>query len=233
MFSSWLLIAILAVAGGNDGFVPLFDGATLAGWDGEDGFWSVEDGAITGKTTAERLLAHHSYLIWRGGELGEFELRLSFRLSSGNSGVQYRSRELDDYDVAGYQCNIETSRPGRTGILEEMKNGRGGTLAEWGQQVRIEPDGRRVVTGRTGETEAIGSSIDKRGWNRLTIIARGDRLVHVLNGQIVVDVTDRQRGKSARRGILALQLHAGRPMKVQFKDIELKRLDGPGPERAE
>jgi len=224
---AWVLIAAAwaASAAEEEGFVPLFDGSTLGQWGGAAGFWRVEDGAITGETTAERTLAHHSYLIWRGGEFEDFELRLSFRLLSGNSGVQYRSRDLGDQEVAGYQCNIETKKPGRTAILEEMKGGRGGALAEVGRRVEIGPDGSRMVLGQIGDPARIEASIDMRGWNQLVIIARGDRLIHKLNGHVVVDVTDRQKGNAAGHGILALQLHAGRPMKVQFKDVRLKRLD--------
>lgn len=223
--AAWLLLvaAACARAGDNEeGFVALFDGSDLGQWDGASGYWRVEDGSITGETTPGRKLAHHSYLIWRGGELTDFELRLSFRLISGNSGIQYRSRDLGDHDVAGYQCNIETARSGRTAVLEEMKNGRGGALAEAGQRVRIVANGRRDVLGPAGDPQQIESSIDKRGWNQLSIIARGDRLIHTLNGHVVVDVTDCQTGKAARSGIIALQLHAGKPMKVQFKNIRVK-----------
>lgn len=201
----------------------LFNGRDLAGWEGAAGFWRVEDGAITGQTTPDHKLAHHTYLIWRGGKVADFELRQQFRLVKGNSGVQYRSRELPDFVVTGYQCNIETGRRGFTAVLEEMK-GRGGHLAEVGQQVRFHRDGAREVTGTTGSPALIEAAIKPRDWNELIIRAEGPRLRHWVNGRLVVDVTDEQEGKAARSGILALQLHSGPPMKVQFKDIRLKRL---------
>jgi len=205
------------------GFVSLFNGRNLDGWDGAAGYWRVEDGAITGETTKERPLSYHTYLIWRGGEVADFELRLSFRLVSGNSGVQYRSTDLGNHVVAGYQCNIQTAKAGRTAILEEMKKGRGGILAHIGEQVVIEPDGKRTVKAKLCDPATVEAIIDRRGWNTLTIIAKGDRLIHKLNGQVVTDAVDRETGKAASRGILALQLHSGKPMKVQFKDIRLRK----------
>lgn len=203
--------------------MPLFNGRDLSGWEGAAGLWRVEDGAITGETTADRKLAYHSYLFWRDGQVADFELRLRFRLLRGNSGVQYRSRELPGFVVAGYQCNIETGRPGFTAVLEEMK-GRGGHLAEAGQQVRFRADGTRTVTGHTDNPSDIEAAIRRTDWNQLVIRAEGPRLRHWINGRLVVDVVDEQQGKSVRSGVLALQLHDGPPMKVQFKDIRLQRL---------
>ena len=128
---------------------------------------------------------------------------------------------MGNFLVRGYQCNICTSSAGHTGILEEMKNGRGGALAEVGQRVRFDPNGRRIVLGLIDGADRVEKSLDRKGWNRLSIVAIGDRLVHKINGFTVVDVIDRQTNKSAQRGIIALQLHAGRPMKVQCRNIRL------------
>jgi hypothetical protein len=62
-----------------DGAVSLFNGKDLTGWDGNPKFWSVRDGAITGQTTAENPTKSNTFNIWRGGKLGDFELRLRFR----------------------------------------------------------------------------------------------------------------------------------------------------------
>ena len=218
-----LLLALLPTVAAGAEWQSLFNGRDLAGWEGQPGFWRVEDGAITGQTTPDRTLGNHTYLVWRGGKVADFELRLLFRMAGGNSGVQYRSRELPDFVVGGYQCNIETGRPGFTAVLEEMK-GRGGHLAEAGQQVRFLRDGTRKVDGVTDSPEKIEAAIRPKDWNELVIRAEGPRLRHWLGGRLVVDVTDEQQGKAARDGILALQLHVGRPMKVQFKDIRLKTL---------
>jgi hypothetical protein len=218
-------LLFVSTAAAAEDWQTIFNGKDLAGWDGEAGCWSVEDGAITGQTTPERPLRHHSYIIWRGGEVADFELQLKFRVSGrhGNSGVQYRSRDLGGHDVGGCQCNIEVGRAGSTAVLEEMK-GRGGHLAEIGQIVRFSADGVREVVGSTGNGDEINRSLIKDGWNDLTIRAEGPRLQHWLNGRLAVDVTDLQTNKAAQAGILALQLHTGPPMKVQFKNVRLRRL---------
>lgn len=223
IISAVLLLTALVAFGAEPeaGFVPLFNGRNLDGWDGAAGYWRVEDGVITGETTKENPLSYHTYLIWRGGEVADFELRLSFRLASGNSGVQYRSRDLGNHVVAGYQSNIQTAKPGRTAILEEMKNRRGGILTHIGEEVVIGPEGKRTVKANLCDPTKVEATLVKRGWNTMTIIAKGNRLIHKLNGQVVIDATDRETGKAANRGILALQLHSGKPMKVQFKDIRL------------
>jgi hypothetical protein len=220
-----LLLLVQTRAASPSGFSSLFNGRDLAGWDGAEGIWRVSDGVLIGETTPEKVLKHHSYLIWRGGEIADFHLRLKFKLSPpANSGVQYRSKDLGDHDVRGYQCNLEASKPGRTGILEEMKNGRGGALAEAGERVHFTSDGKRDVTGKINELEAIERAIHRGEWNELEIIVRGNRHVHRINGTDVVEVIDDHPTKAVRQGILALQIHTGKPMRVEFKAIELQQL---------
>ena len=201
----------------------------MTGWDGADGLWRVSSGAIIGETTPKRPLDHHSYLIWRGDEVEDFELRLKFRISRqrGNSGVQYRSRDLGDHNVAGYQYNIQATRPGATAVLEEMKNGRGGHLASIGQRVHLLDGDERKVIGETGEADAINASLKRVWWNAVVIRVEGNRLQHWLNGHLAVDVIDDDRAKSARKGLLAFQLHSGPPMKIELKDIFLRHLKQP------
>ena len=143
---------MLAIAGASDrpcpaaepaaadeaGFVPLFDGTSLSGWEGKPEFWSVRDGAIVGETTAERPTKGNTFLIWRQGTVDDFELRLRYRLTGGNSGVQYRSRDLGDSVVGGYQADFESGTK-YSGIVYEEK-GRG-ILALRGERVSIAADG--------------------------------------------------------------------------------------------
>lgn len=212
-------------AASPSGFVSLFNGRDLAGWDGAEGIWRVSQGVLIGETTPEKVLTHHSYLIWRGGEVADFHLRLQFRLNPpANSGVQYRSKDLGDHDVRGYQCNLEAGKPGHTGILEEMKNGRGGALAAAGERVHFTADGKREVTGKINELDAIERAIRRGEWNQLEIIVRGNRHLHRINGTDVVEVVDDHPTKAARHGILALQIHTGKPMRVEFKAMELRQL---------
>lgn len=208
----------------HDDWIKPFNEEDLTGWDGANGLWRVSDGTIIGETTMERRLEHHSYLIWRDGEVEDFELRLKFRISGrqGNSGVQYRSRDLGDHNVAGYQYNIQGTRPGATAVLEEMKNGRGGHLASIGQQVHLLDGDVRKILGTTGDKDEINASFKGRWWNALVIRAEGNRLQHWLNGHLAVDVIDEDRTKSAARGFLAFQLHSGPPMKIELKEIRLR-----------
>ncbi|QDU30362.1 hypothetical protein ETAA8_54900 [Anatilimnocola aggregata] len=196
----------------------LFDGKTLAGWQGNDKFWSVQDGVITGQTTKDNPTKGNTFLIWQGGDIGDFTLKLKFRIVGGNSGIQYRSKDLGNHVVGGYQADIEAGEK-YIGILYEEK-GRG-ILAERTQKVEIDSAGKKTVTGSTADNKEILASIKKEDWNDLEIVAKGNHLVQTINGFTTVDVTDGQVGKARESGILALQLHAGPPMLVQFKDIML------------
>jgi hypothetical protein len=210
-----------ATAEEEPGFASLFDGKTLSGWEGKSQFWSVRDGAITGETTKENPTKGNTFLIWRKGTLKDFELRLQFRLVGHNSGIQYRSVELEDFVVSGYQADFDGGFK-YIGILYEER-GRG-ILAQRGQKVVIREDGSKEVVGKTADEEKILAAINKEGWNDYAIVAEGNHLVQKINGLVTVDVTDNQSSKSRAEGILALQIHAGPPMLVQFKNIRLKRL---------
>jgi len=204
-------------------FVELFNGKDLDGWDGDAQLWAVQDGIITGKTSADRPLKKNSFLIWKKGTVRDFELHASFKLANGNSGIQYRSKDEGDHVVSGYQADMDGAPTDKyTGILYEER-GRG-ILAERGQKVTIDEAGKKEMAGVVGAPEEILKSVKKGDWNDYVIIAQGNHLVQKINGVTTVDVTDNQSSKAAREGILALQLHMGAPMTVQFKDIKLKVL---------
>jgi len=202
-------------------FVSLFDGKTLKGWEGDPRFWSVQDGIITGQTTKDNPTEHNTFLVWRDGVVDDFVLELDFRLVGGNSGIQYRSREVDKWVIAGYQADFDA--PGKySGILYEEK-GRG-ILAQRGKRVVIGSDGQRKNVGETTPTEKILSAIKSEQWNHYTVIAQGNHLIQKINGLITVDVTDNQVEKRSMSGLLAFQVHHGEPMKVQFRNVRLKRV---------
>lgn len=200
----------------------IFDGKTLEGWKGNDSFWSVKDGTITGQTTKENPTKGNTFLIWQGGEIGDFELKLQFKIVGGNSGVQYRSTDHGNHVVGGYQADFDAGG-GYIGILYEEKGTRG-IMAGRTEKVEFAKDGKKSVTGKVSEEKDIKDSIKKEDWNTLEVIAKGPHLIHKINGITTVDVTDNAEGKAKASGILALQLHAGPPMTVQFKDIQLKKL---------
>lgn len=205
----------------EDGFETIFNGKNLEGWKGKEGYWSVEDGAITGTNTAEKPTPNNTFLVWQG-EVADFELRLQYKIVGGNSGIQYRSELVDKekFIVGGYQADIDSS-PTYSGINYEER-GRG-ILAERGQEVKITGDKNIEVVKSLGDKGELQSKIKAEQWNDYTVIAKGGKLQHIINGVPMSTVEDVST-KAKASGILALQLHAGPPMKVQFKNIVIKKL---------
>jgi len=202
----------------------LFNGKDLTGWAGNPTLWSVKDGAITGQTTKENPTKGNTFLIYTNGLVDDFELRLSYKIIGGNSGIQYRSKVINsnNWVVGGYQGDFEAGKV-YSGILYE-EQGRG-ILAKRGEKVVIKEDtGKPEVVGSLGKSEDIQDKIKNEDWNEYVIIAKGNHLQHFINGTPTIDCIDEQKSKAAKSGILALQLHAGPPMTVQFKDIRIKPL---------
>ena len=211
----------------------IFNGKDLTGWEGNKDLWSVKDGTITGITPpdpanpAKGILKHNTFLVWKGGTVADFELTFQYRIEKGNSGVQYRSKELTPGEfgpiISGYQADFEAGET-YSGILYEER-GRG-ILAKRGEKTVIKPgaDGKKPVvevTGTVGESAAIQASIKKEDWNEYRIVAKGNHVQHFINGQQTVDVTDEDAANAPKEGLLALQIHAGPPMVVQFKNFKL------------
>ncbi len=209
----------------------IFDGKSLDGWEGDDRLWSVRDGAIHGETTAENKANGNTFLIWKDGKLRDFELRLSFRCSNtNNSGIQYRSKHVTEGDkirnkwvVRGYQHEIrnENQFPNISGFIYGEGIGRGriclvGEKAIWTDQ------GKQVQETLIDQ-EGFEKLFRLDDWNDVVIVAKGHRLQHYMNGKLILDFTDHP-DKALTEGILALQLHAGKPMWTEFKDIRLREL---------
>jgi hypothetical protein len=221
-----LLLALALAAGGlnaadDDGFKTIFDGKTLEDWDGKKDFWSVEDGCITGRTTKEKPTSGNTFIIYKGGDVGDFELHLKYKIVGGNSGIQYRSVDKGNNVVNGYQADFEAGDT-YSGILYE-EGGRG-ILCGRGKKVEIGADGKKTESSGPNTNEEIVKSIKKEDWNDYVVIAKGNHLIHKINGLQTAEVIDNQKDKAKEKGILALQLHAGPPMTVQFKDIKIKEL---------
>ncbi len=198
----------------------LFNGKDLTGWEGRPGLWTVEEGAITGVNPEKEPIDGNTFLVWKDGKVSDFTLTLEYRIQGGNSGIQYRSKLVDDkkFVVGGYQADIDSTMR-FTGINYEER-GRG-IMAERGQIVQVTDQGEKKVIGSTGDSDALASKVDKDGWNRYRIEARGNKLQHYINDVLMSELVDDQATQAAKEGILALQLHAGPPMKVQFKNIVL------------
>jgi len=211
----------------------IFNGKDLSGWDGDMRLWSVEDGVIRGQTTIAKPTRGNTFLIWRDGKLKDFELKLKFRIRNGNSGVQYRSKEVSKWVVSGYQAEVENA-PGKVGFLFHEK-GRG-WLVNVGDMMVIDEKGNKNVIGKVSDKDELikAGYYKEKDWNEYRIIAQGNHLIHYLNGYQTMELVDndrvtdpdnpKDRKGAAREGILALQIHAGPPMLVEFKDIRIKNL---------
>lgn len=223
--------ALLLIAAGDASAAKpqaLCNGKDLSGWDGNPKIWSVEDGAIVGRTTADAPLEKNTFLVWRDGELGDFRLTLQYRIEGGNSGVQYRAKERDPkrWIVGGYQADIDSGNK-YTGILYE-ELGRG-ILALRGQKLTIAADGaKNAVT--FADAAELQKAIHADDWNDYVIEARGERLRHWINGKLMSETVDAQREKRAEKGILALQVHVGPPMTIRFRKIDLETLAANSPD---
>jgi 3-keto-disaccharide hydrolase len=226
-----LMLGVLALGVGSlfgaEGSKKLFNGKDLTGWNGNPKLWSVKDGTIQGQTTADNPTKGNTFLIYTNGEFADFELRFSYKIEGGNSGVQYRSKvtKPDSWVVGGYQGDFEAGKK-YSGILYDEAGVAGGRgiMAERGESVVWDADCKKQVMGSLGKSEDIQAKIKPEDWNEYVIIARGKQLMHQINGVKTVEVTDNCEGKRLAKGVLALQLHAGPPMTVQFKDIRIREL---------
>ena len=202
------------------GFTPIFNGSDLTGWDGKPGWWKVEEGALIAESTPDKPCQECNYLIWRGGQPADFELMADFRLSgAGNSGIQLRSRALPNWDTSGYQADMSGDGELVGFVYEHTR----GLIAGRGERVSIGPDGKREAA-KLGEAAELVKVYKKEAWNTYRIICRGPEITLYINGTLMCQFTDRDAKQAASKGIIALQMHPGPPMKIEFKNIRLKEL---------
>lgn len=206
-------------------FKPLFDGKSFAGWKAPDmSYWSIEDGAITATITPDHPCKKNQFLVWQLGELDDFVLRLKFKISGtpkANSGIQFRSGIKSDGHAVGYQADIDLAGKW-AGTLYDEHTGRR-ALAKRGQKTVIDATGKRESI-EIANADELMENLNKDGWNEYEIRAQGTELKLSINGKVTAHVIDDEKAHQDLSGKLALQLHSGPPMKIQFKDIYLKRL---------
>ncbi len=226
----------------TDGFVSIFDGKTLKGWDGDPTYWRVENGALVGEITPTTLLKTNSFIIWRGGEPGDFEFKGEFNITgTGNSGINYRSDQLTDppFALRGYQADIDGQNRYTGQNYEERRRT---TLAYRGQKTTIAPysgadtpEAVRAgvvknawtglnVTGSLGSSDSLKTLIKSEAWNTFRLVVKGNRLQHYINDVLMSDVTDDDTVNGRRKGLLGVQVHVGPPMTVQYRKLMLKQL---------
>jgi hypothetical protein len=217
----------------DDGFRSIFDGKTLEGWDGNPKFWSVEDGVITGKTSKENPTKHNTFLIWRGGKPADFELKAEFRMCAEgytfcNSGIQIRSWEDKDWVVKGYQPDMDLG-DNYTGTI--YGEGFRGGLAGRGTKTVIGADHKQKVE-RFADAKELAKGIKRGDWNEYDITAKGNVISEKVNGQLMCELTDEDT-VARKDGVIAFQIHAGQPMKVQFRNIRIKEFKHDNPMKGE
>lgn len=218
------LIAIsLAKADDKAGWVDLFDGTSLTGWKSSTqgkAKYSVVDGTIKGETVEGSpntfLLSEKQY--------GDFELEFEVKVHDKlNSGVQIRSREKNEEDVAsldekkrkgsmgrffGPQVEIEAS-PGQAGFVYGEATGRGWLSPEPG-------------------AGAAHDHMKNGEWNKFRIVAKGNNIQTWINGQQIANLTDEEIFKTHPKGHIGLQVHGIKkgtgPFDVYWKNIRIKTL---------
>lgn len=238
-----LLLVVCGCITGNQsdekGFVKIFNGKTLNGWQGDPAYWRVEDGVLVGEVTPETLLSRNTFIIWEGDMPSDFELKVEFRISTGgNSGINYRSEEVEGvpYALRGYQADLNGRKNYTGSNYEERKRT---TLAAQGEIVvipTVENAGSlsqyisrnywtaREVTGSLDTTEALQASIKEEDWNEYHIIVKGNRMRHIVNGVLMSDVTDNDVVNRRFDGLLGVQVHVGPPMKIEYRNFRIKKL---------
>lgn len=208
------------------GFTTIFNGKDLTGWQALDmTHWSIKDKAITGTISKEYPLNRNSFLVWQKGELADFELRLKCRIISkepdANGGIQFRSELLESGALHGYQADFAIPEKYMATLYDEGSERR--LLCERGKKTMIDEDGNRTET-TIGNAKQIYEKIHFDGqWNDYTIFAKGHDIMTKINGRVAVKLSDHQKGHYDATGILALQLHSGGEMIVQYKDIRLRK----------
>jgi putative heme-binding domain-containing protein len=222
------------------GFVSLFDGKSLGKWDGDPKFWRVEAGAIVGETEADKQPPDNknTFLIYRGREYADFELRFRYKVEGFNSGMQYRSVDRGQFHVDGLQADFEACwhpdpaggppRDRFSGMFFE-ENGRM-FMAQRGEAVIVrknpvepkKPNIEKVAS--LGDEKELEKVIRRDDWNDYIVIADGNSFTHIINGRVQTLAIDEDDANFRKTGILALQLHSGKPMRIDVRDVRIREL---------
>jgi hypothetical protein len=212
------VMAGMTMGAAEEGFIPIFNGKDLSGWEGKAGWWTVEDGALTAESTPDKPCKACNYLIWRGGQPADFELLADFKLSrEANSGIQIRSEQRPDWDTFGYQADM-TGDGQLVGFVYHHSRG---LIAGRGEKAVFAADGKKTVE-RLGDPDVLLKHFKAGDWNTYRVVCRGPEITLYVNGILMCQITDHHATEAAARGIIALQMHPGPPMKVQFRNLRLK-----------
>ena len=225
----------------HEGYVSLFDGVSLKGWDGNPKFWRVEDGAIVGESTPQNP-SGNTYLVYRGVEAHDFTLKFEIKIEGdGGSGLQYRSKtgvpwispiSLNvianvgpvnlDWMMTGPQADFWPATDYSGQFYSENDPMR--IMAWRGQVVEGAGAGRKRLMGMIGDHRALNDLVRKNDWNEYTVIARGGTFLHIMNGQLMaVMVDDDPNSINNQSGLFGIEIEA--TTKVSVRNIWLKKLN--------
>lgn len=226
----------------KDDFTSIFNGKNLEGWSGDETYWSVKDGFLIGEVTPETILKRNSFVIYEKEQPTNFELKLEYRVSiSGNSGVNYRSEKIPNkpFALRGYQSDIDGKKRFVGQNYEEKKRT---TLAYIGEKVNIGvmPDSiplnnlrknvkrncwqTRNVIASLGEKKELKAVIKDNDWNTMYLVVKDSLMQHYVNGVLMSEVIDLDTKNRSKKGFIGVQVHVGPPMKVEYKNILLKKI---------
>ena len=218
MFMVAMSFTVSSLAEDDLGFTSMFNGVDLTGWEGQPGWWSVQNGLLTAESTVEKPCTRSHYLYWSGGEPADFDMRCRFRISDhGNSGIQFRSERRDNWDTWGYQADMDGAGE-YMGCLYQHERG---LVAQRGQKVHIDKEGKKTITTFADAAELL-RNIHREQWNSYRILAKGPCISMWINDVLMCEVEDHQPRLGLRRGIIALQMHQGPPMKIEYSDLKIK-----------
>lgn len=211
-------------------FVRIFNGVNLSQWEGDERFWSVKDGIIVGQVGLGVRVRDHSYLIWQGGSVKDFELHAKFRWGSGNGGIDYRAERIEKdnkgrelkWTIEGYQADISPTKGWMCSLYNWNKQG-----AQPGQFVVVD-EGQKSAghISKVANKEDLVEGVYKPDqWNDVVIIVRGSHIIQRLNGYLTTELIDNGL-LSRKQGLVGMQIHNGLgPAKFEFKDICIKHYD--------
>ncbi|MGC2401704.1 MAG: DUF1080 domain-containing protein [Acidobacteriaceae bacterium] len=217
----------------HTGWTRIFDGKTLAGWDGPSEVWHVEDGALVAESSPENP-SGTTNIIWRGGHPANFELKLEMKLegTGANGGIQYRSANVPPsqgqkvkypkWNMKGYQADFDYGNK-YTGQLYEQSSPRG--IVAWrGQMVQTEQGQKPRLLATLGTSDELKSFIKVGDWNQFEIIADGNTLIHILNGHVMAILVDNDPTYSQSKGLIGFEIEGPGMVKISHRNVWLKEL---------
>ena len=206
-------------------FVSIFNGVDLTGWRGDMNTWHVEDGCITAETKTATDLKENNFLIWEGGSPTNFEIKVKYKLTGGNSGIYFHSVERDasrktGERLIGPQGDFSADHVWTGVVMEYLRREK---LVERGRKILITEDGKKRDAGRVGDPKELLKYVRDNDWNDYHLIVKDNLIVVRINDVFMSEVRDNDVNR-LKTGLLALQVHTGPAMKIQFKDIRIKKM---------